>query len=302
VSSVIRDVRGGTTDEPGAPSSVTPTTPGPARGYSGASPAVPRDPRLLAAEKAEYEARAAADEAAAAKAAADDAVARAAAAKAAADKSKAELEAAREEARAKARAAALQVRMEQEQQLSEAEAVRAQARAVRDQRLGTVHTVATEVEPEVVTVVRRSTDKFAGAFGLFLLRLLLAAFIGIVGWQTMVDRPAVSDALVTVGLPESVVDRLGPVVGVGLIVVAVFLLVGLGTRIVAGLVLIATAVFLAFFRFGPFSPFIEGQFGFYGDRELFIAIIALLFVLVGAGGWSLDARIRHSREAGREEE
>ena len=77
----------------------------------------------------------------------------------------------------------------------------------------------------------------------------------------------------------------------------VFVLVGLGTRIFAALMLAGVAGFLAFFRFGPFSPFLEGHFGFYGDRDVFLAVLCLLLVLLGAGGWSVDANMRRRRKS-----
>lgn len=266
--------------------------------FAGASPAVPRDPRLLKAERAEHDARAAAEEAAAAKAAAEDAADRAAAAKIAADKTMAELEAARAEAKARAEAAALQIRLDQQDLDEKAAALRAQNRARRDEQLGTVRVVAPDAE--VVTVTRRSTDAPVGALALFLVRLVLAAWTGVVGWQALIDRQAVLDAMVKVGVPEALSTTLVWGVGAGLIVIAFFLLFGVATRFFAGVMLAGVGTFLAFFRFGPFSPFLEGHFGFYGDREVMLAVLCLLLVLLGAGGFSLDARVRHRRQAAKQ--
>lgn len=263
---------------------------------AGASPAVPRDPRLLLAEQADYEARKAAEEAESARIAAEDAVARAAATKAAAEQSRAELEAARAEAKAKAEAAALQVRLERQEFDQQAAAVRAQQRAARDQQLGTVRTVD-EAEQPVATVTRRSTDAPLGALAFFLVRLAVGGWAGIVGWQALVDQQATVDALLKVGIPQEYTSWLGWGTGIGLLVIAFFVLVGLGTRIFAALMLAGVAGFLAFFRFGPFSPFLEGHFGFYGDRDVFLAVLCLLLVLLGAGGWSVDANMRRRRKA-----
>ena len=266
---------------------------------AGASPAVPRDPRLLEAEAAVYEARTAADEAEAARKAAEEAAARAAATKAAAEKRKAELAAAQAEAKAKAEAAALQVKLEREQEADAAASARAQNRARRDEKLGTVAAVPA-AEPKVVTVTRRNTDRFAGALGLFLVRAALAAWVGIVGWQSLTDRQATIDALIKVGIPEASTGTLSWLVGIGLIGIAFFLLAGVATRVFAFLLLLGTIGFLTFFRFGPFSPFMEGHFGFFGDRDVFIAVMSLLLVLVGGGGWAVDARVRARRAANRE--
>ena len=263
---------------------------------AGASPAVPRDPRLLLAEQADYEARAAAEEAEAARIAAEEAVARAAATKAAAEQSRVELEAARAEAKAKAEAAALQVRLERQAFDEQAAAARAQQRAVRDQQLGTIRTVD-EAEPSVVTVTRHSTDAPLGALALLLVRLAVAGWAGIVGWQALVDHQATVDAVLRVGIPQAYGSWLGWGVGVGLLVIAFFVLFGAGTRIFAAIMLAGVIGFLAFFRFGPFSPFLEGHFGFYGDRDVFLAVLCLSLVLLGAGGWSADANIRRRRKA-----
>lgn len=268
-----------------------------ASSLAGASPAVPRDPRLLAAEQADHEARTAAEQAAAAQAAAEEAAAKAAAAQAAALKSKEELDAARAEvqARAKAEAAALQVKLEAQNDDEAAMAARERRRASRDERLGTVAPVE-EREPEVITVTKRSTDAFAGSLALLLVRLALGGWAGIVGWQSLVNQQATIDALVKVGFSDANAGMLSWGVSIGLLVAAVFLVVGLGTRIFAALMLIGVVGFLAFFRFGPFSPFLEGHFGFYGDRDVLLAVACLVLVLVGAGGASLDARIRKGRQ------
>ena len=266
-----------------------------ASSLAGASPAVPRDPRLLQADQADYEARAAAREAEAAQAAAQEAATRAAAAKAAAEKSKADLAVAREEAKAKAEAAALAVRLEREEIDDAAAAARAQQRASRDEKLGTVHAVQAP-EPEIITVTKPSTDQFAGALTLFLVRLALAAFAAIIGWQSLVDRQATIDALSYVGLDATLAGSAAWGVSILLIVVAVFLVVGLGTRIFAAVLLAGAVGFMAFFRFGPFSPFLEGHFGFYGDRDVLLGVLSLVPLLMGGGGFSIDAHLRHRRQ------
>lgn len=269
-------------------------------GFSGASPAVPRDPRLLAAEQAEHEARTAAEQAEEMKRALEEAQAKALAAQAAAEKSKVELEAAREEAKAKAKAAALQVRMEQQEIDDAAAAALASQRAARATTLGAVEPVAEPVETETLVVTKRSTDGFAGSLALFLVRVVLAVWVGALGWQGLVNRSAVVDMMSTVGLPDQVLSYGVYIVGGSLIMIAVFLLFGIMTRVFATILTVVLVIFLVFFRFGAFSPFVEGSFGFYGDRELFAAILALLLVLIGAGGWSVDARIRKRRAIAKE--
>lgn len=269
-------------------------------GLSGASPAVPRDPRLLAAEQAEHDARAAVEKAEEMRRALEEAQAAAAAAQAAADRSKQELETAREEAKAKAKAAALQVRMEQDEIEASAAAALAEQRAARESSLGTVLPVAETAEPETILVTRRTTDGFSGSLALFLLRAVLAVWVGAVGWQALADKDAISGMLSKIGIPSSL-SFLGMLGGIGLIVVAVLLLFGAATRVFSAILAVLLVVYLVFFRFGAFSPFIEGHFGFYGDREVFAAIIAVAFVFIGAGGLSVDAVMRKRRDTDEEE-
>ncbi len=185
----------------------------PASSLAGASPAVPRDPRLLRAEEADYEARTAAEAAEAAKQAAEDAAARAAASKAAAEKTKAELDAARAEAKAKAEAAALQVKLEQEELDQALAAARSQGRAARDEKLGTVRPVAT-AEPEVITVTKRNTDVLrrrwrSSQFG-------WPSRLGGIVDQSIYDLQATVDALVKVtGIPEASSSPRWQAVGIG---------------------------------------------------------------------------------------
>ena len=53
---------------------------------------------------------------------------------------------------------------------------------------------------------------------------------------------------------------------------------------------------LAFVMWGPWSPFVPGQPGFLGEFELLLAAVGLLFLLVGAGGWSVDRSFRSARQ------
>ena len=60
------------------------------------------------------------------------------------------------------------------------------------------------------------------------------------------------------------------------------------------LVLLAT---LAFVLWGNWSPFVAGRAGFVGELELLLAVVGLLFLCVGGGGFSLDRSFRKSRES-----
>lgn len=255
----------------------------------------PRDPLLLRAEAEEAEAAAAEEEMAEARRRVAEAEERAEAARLAAAESRAEVE------RAKA-AEAEAVVVEDDADKTRVEVLDDEEadRLARDRALGKVAVV--EDEPEAVVVnPKRTTDKFWGSLGLFLLRIFMAALVGLWGYQCLVYREQVETALGKIGLQVGAQNALAIGLGVVLMVMSVLLLLGCGTRIVAGILAIMGGVFLAFFRFGPFNPIMEGQWGFYGDYELLITLVAFLFVCTGGGGWSVDHGIRRGRERKRAE-
>ncbi len=173
-------------------------------------------------------------------------------------------------------------------------AARARQKAERDRRLGTVAPAAAPAAaPAGKPRTKRTTDKFAGSLGLFFLRVVAAATVGVLGFQIITESGPVISALQGIGVPQADMVSMG--VGVLVLVIAVMLLFGLGTRIAAVLLVALAAATLAFFRWGRFNPFIAGQAGFSGDMELLLAGIGLCFLFLGAGGWSIDAGLRRSR-------
>lgn len=166
----------------------------------------------------------------------------------------------------------------------------------RDKLLGNVRQ---DPEPEVVVVEKEGkkvTDKFFGSLGLFLLRVVMAALLAVIGWQVLVDQGGYADALTGAGVPANVSGWLALAAGIGMLLACVLLLIGWGTRIVGLLLTVAGVAVLAFFRFGPFNPIMEGHTGFYGDRDLLFTVCAFLMFMLGAGGWSVDAAYRRSRD------
>jgi uncharacterized membrane protein YphA (DoxX/SURF4 family) len=173
-------------------------------------------------------------------------------------------------------------------------AARARQKAERDRRLGTVAPAAAPAAaPAGKPRTKRTTDKFAGSLGLFFLRVVAAATVGVLGFQIITESGPVISALQGIGVPQADMVSMG--IGVLVLVIAVMLLFGLGTRIAAVLLVALAAATLAFFRWGRFNPFIAGQAGFSGDMELLLAGIGLCFLFLGAGGWSIDAGLRRSR-------
>ena len=149
--------------------------------------------------------------------------------------------------------------------------------------------------PEPVTVVQRSNDKWAGSLGLFLLRWVTAAIMGVHGAYKLLNLPAATEVLQSTVLPAP--GTLAIVVGAAEIGIAIALVFGLRTRVAGlGVVLIAAGA-LAFVQWGPWSPFVPGSAGFNGELELLLVAVGVVLLLLGGGGWSVDRGFRGRRTA-----
>lgn len=132
---------------------------------------------------------------------------------------------------------------------------------------------------------------------LFLLRVVVAGIMAVRGLEIVTNLPAAEARFATTIIPEPKIMAL--VTGVAALAIAVALVFGLLTR-VAGLgVTLITAGALVFVLWGNWSPFVTGQSGFIGELELLLAAVGLVFLCVGAGGFSLDRSFRKSREKDR---
>lgn len=190
------------------------------------------------------------------------------------------------------------IRAEQERLAAE-RAARKEARQAALAPLVDASAAQAPVEPTPVPVkpAKRTTDKFSASFGLFLLRWAVAAVIGVRGVQTLLDPNATAEVYANTVLPRPELVAIG--IGAALVVSAVLLFFGAMTRF-AGLLLAAVAgVSLAFVQWGPWSPFTPGKPGFLGDFDLTLAAVGLMFLFVGAGGWSVDYGFRRRRQADR---
>lgn len=157
---------------------------------------------------------------------------------------------------------------------------------------------AAPVRTETVTVTQRSTDRFAGSLGLFLLRLVTAAIMGIHGMQHLLNLPAATQMIQETVLPAPSI--LAVVLGAAEVAIAIALVFGLLTRLAGlGLALVAGGA-LAFVLWGSWSPFKPGESGFSGELELLLVAVGVLFLLVGAGGWSIDHGFRARRQEARD--
>lgn len=169
---------------------------------------------------------------------------------------------------------------------------RQQERAARARALGDVP-VTPEDEDLPQPPQRPDNDRFVGSVGLLLLRLVLTAYVGIRGVQIMFDVHDTSDWLTNHHVPYG--DILSWVLGILLLICALMLLLGFGTRAASFIVAALTIAVLIFIRWGYSALFTSGQPGFLGETDVLVTGIALALLLLGSGGWAVDGAMRRSR-------
>lgn len=151
--------------------------------------------------------------------------------------------------------------------------------------------------PVAAPRARRTTDRFLPSFGLFVLRLAVAAIMGIHGLDKLLNPQRASEVFATTVLPQP--QLLALVVGVAEVGIAIALVFGLLTRVAGfGTALVAGGA-LAFVLWGPWSPFIPGRPGFVGELEVMLTAAGILLLCTGAGGWAIDRGFRARRSADR---
>lgn len=178
-------------------------------------------------------------------------------------------------------------------------AARAAERAERNRALGKVERPAPEPPPVVLTTQVRTTDKWHGSLGLFVLRIVLGAIMFIHGIQhlTSIGDTQQFVAQSTV-LPYP--EILGWVLGIGEVLIAIALIFGFLVR-VAGVGAMAIGVMaLAFVLWGAVNPFQPDMPGFIGELELLIVGVGFLFLMVGGGRWGVDGALRARRRLKKE--
>jgi len=202
-------------------------------------------------------------------------------------------------AQAKARAEAAAQADTQRKAEAEAEAqrkadearIRVQEREAREKALGAVP--ATNDDVTLPPPERHLNDKFVGSLGLALLRLTLAAILGVRGMQVLFDIEGTQTWLEDNHIPYA--TPIAWALGIVLLVLTLLLIIGFGVRL-TGLLTAALAVaVLVFIRWGYTSVFVEGQAGFTGDWDVMVAGVGLALFCLGSGGWAVDAAMRFSR-------
>lgn len=147
------------------------------------------------------------------------------------------------------------------------------------------------VEPPS-TRLPRTTDRFPASLGLFLVRLAVAAVLGVRGAQQLMDIPGTIDVFTGTALPYP--EIFAWVTAVASVLIAVALVLGLLVRAAGlgtALVGIGALVYVYWWR----SPFEAGVYGFRGETELLLAVLGVFLLLVGGGAWGIDAAMRKSR-------
>ncbi|MHA6512680.1 DoxX family protein [Tessaracoccus sp. Z1128] len=167
----------------------------------------------------------------------------------------------------------------------------------RDQRLGLVQTSDANSVRDPRPLRRKGVGGF-GSFGLFVLRLVTAAVLGVVGYQVLSDIDATAEFLGRTLIPEP--RLVAWILGFGLAALAVLLVIGLAVRVVGLLLAFVAVGALAFIRWGQFSPFIDGMEGFLGDKDLLLFGVGVLFLSLGGGRWGIDGAFSKARENARE--
>ncbi len=172
-------------------------------------------------------------------------------------------------------------------------------RRARQERLGVVPTSSDNETRATPVKPTPTTDKWHGAFGLFVLRLITAVVVGVTGYQMLTPIQETVAALEPTMIPE---PRLAAwIAGFTLAFLAILLVLGFAQRLVGLLLMVYGIGMLVFVRWGTFNPFLEGFEGFVGDKELLLVGIGLLLLLLGGGRWGIDGAIRGSRARSRAE-
>ena len=168
---------------------------------------------------------------------------------------------------------------------------------------GNGNEAAAPAQPQVIRRIVRgkpTTDKFHGALALFILRLVVAAIMGVHGAQKLLNLGATRQFFGQTMIPYPEWAALAT--GIGEVLIAGALIIGLLVRVAGlGIVLIAVGA-LVFVRWAPFQLFAQNQDGFVGEKELLLAAVGLLFLLLGGGGWGADRMFRSAKSKGQVEE
>ncbi|MEO3935176.1 DoxX family membrane protein [Dermatophilaceae bacterium Soc4.6] len=135
-------------------------------------------------------------------------------------------------------------------------------------------------------------DRFDGALGLLLLRLVVAAVVGTRGVQKIAHRDETAQMLRAVRLPAY--DVLGMLFGPVQLAMAVALVLGLAVRVAGAGVAASAVTALVLVNWSSGSQiFVADVPGFDGDFQLLLAGAGVALLGLGGGGLGLDRAVRH---------
>jgi putative oxidoreductase len=137
---------------------------------------------------------------------------------------------------------------------------------------------------------RHIIDRWDGALGLFVLRVVVAVIFVIRGLQKVQHLDVTRTQFEQLGIPYA--DTMAFAVGVCEVAIAIALVFGIAMRAVGvGIAIIGIGA-LAYVKWRTGAVFTDGQPGFVGELELLLAAVGLMFAGVGGGGWTVDRRFR----------
>lgn len=171
---------------------------------------------------------------------------------------------------------------------------RREAEAARQRALGIVAAPAEEqTQAAPARPAKRTTDKWLPSLGLLLFRWVIAAILGIRGYQMITDIPATRDLMARIGLPY--LDYFPWALAIALLLAALGLVFGFAVRII-GLCIAALAIcVLVMVKWGVVPIFQSGMAGFIGELEVLLAATGFLLFTLGGGAWGIDGGWRRNR-------
>lgn len=145
----------------------------------------------------------------------------------------------------------------------------------------------------------RTTDKFLGSFGLFVLRIVTGVIMGVHGAQklfAMEGTVQFFSQLSFFGYPLPQPQILALATGAAEVLIGIALVFGFLTRLCGfGVLLISVGALLMVKMTTLPNPFAISDPGFQGELELMLAAVGLLLLVVGGGGWAIDRLFRRGR-------
>ena len=138
-----------------------------------------------------------------------------------------------------------------------------------------------------------STYKGWPSFALFVARLIVATLLSIRATQQLLNFSATKALWATSILPNPSVMATSQIILE--YVIALMLLLGLGSRIAGVLLMVLYIAVLTFLIWGADNPFTAGVEGFRGEFEVLMVIMGLVFAGVGGGRAAVDGAIHKAR-------